>query len=140
MLDIDRFKMFNDENGHEAGDEVLKAIGEILKNSTRVSDIACRFGGEEFVLILNDVDSSTALPRVEQICREIKRKQIVFNGKPLLTVTVSAGLAEAPAHGASPEELLRAADKALYAAKSAGRDRVEVFSNQMQQLAAMPTA
>jgi diguanylate cyclase (GGDEF)-like protein len=131
MLDIDHFKMFNDENGHEAGDKVLKAIGEVLKNSTRVSDIACRFGGEEFVLILNDVDSSTALPRVEQICQEIKRKQIVFNGKPLAAITVSAGLAEAPAHGAWPEELLRAADKALYAAKSAGRDRVEVFSSQM---------
>jgi diguanylate cyclase (GGDEF)-like protein/PAS domain S-box-containing protein len=140
MLDIDNFKIFNDENGHEAGDEVLKAVGEILKNSTRVSDIACRFGGEEFVLILNDVDSPTALRHVEQICREIKRKQIICNGKSLYAVTVSAGLAEAPAHGASPEELLRAADKALYEAKSAGRDRVVVFSSQMLQIAALPAA
>lgn len=140
MLDIDHFKIFNDENGHEAGDEVLKAVGEVLKSSTRVSDIACRFGGEEFVLILNDVDASTALQHVEQICREIKRKQVICNGKPLCAVTVSAGLAEAPAHGTSPEELLRAADKALYAAKSAGRDRVLVFSSQMLQIAVMSAA
>ena len=140
MLDIDHFKIFNDENGHEAGDEILKTVGEILKNSTRVSDIACRFGGEEFVLILNDVDTSAALRHVEQICREIKRRQIVCNGKSLCAVTVSAGLVEAPAHGASPEELLRAADKALYAAKSAGRDRVEVFSSQMLQIAVKSAA
>lgn len=140
MLDVDHFKIFNDENGHEAGDEVLRAIGEILKNSTRVSDIACRFGGEEFILILNGMDSSTALPHVEQICHEIKRKQVICNGKPLCGVTVSAGLAQAPAHGASPEELLRAADTALYAAKSAGRDRVEVFPSRRVQITALPAA
>jgi len=139
MLDIDHFKKFNDENGHEAGDEVLKAMGEILKRSCRVSDIACRFGGEEFVLVLPGADSSVALPRMEQICREIKRKQVVFNGKPLSAVSVSVGLAEAPGHGTSPEELLRAADKALYAAKNAGRDRIEVFStSQMSGIAAVP--
>lgn len=128
MLDIDHFKMFNDENGHEAGDEVLKAVGEILKDFTRATDIACRFGGEEFILVLSGADSSVALPHVEQICQEIKRKQVAFRGKRLSTVTVSAGLVQAPENGASPEEMLRAADKALYAAKSAGRDRVVTTS------------
>ena len=128
MLDIDHFKMFNDENGHEAGDEVLKAVGEILKDFTRTTDIACRFGGEEFILVLSGADSSAALPHVEQICQEIKRKQVGFRGKRLPTVTVSAGLVQAPENGASPEEMLRAADKALYAAKSAGRDRVVTTS------------
>jgi diguanylate cyclase (GGDEF)-like protein/PAS domain S-box-containing protein len=138
MLDIDHFKMLNDENGHEAGDEVLKVIGGILKGSTRAGDIACRYGGEEFVLVLNGMDAPTALPRVEQICQAIKRKQIVCGGKSLPAVTVSAGLAEAPTHGNAPEELFRLADKALYAAKNGGRDRVEIYSGQTAQVAASP--
>lgn len=128
MLDIDHFKIFNDTYGHAAGDEVLKELGKLLRETVRASDIACRYGGEEFVLVLLDADLAAGLPTVERVCREIKRKQCVYRGQTLPGITVSAGLAQYPVHGTSPEELLRAADEALYAAKNAGRDRIEISS------------
>lgn len=128
MLDIDHFKIFNDTYGHAAGDEVLKELGKVLRDAMRASDIACRYGGEEFVLVLLDADLAVALPSVERICLEIKRKQCLYRGQALPGITVSAGLAQYPVHATSPDELLRAADEALYAAKRAGRDRVEISS------------
>ena len=128
MLDIDRFKLFNDSYGHAAGDEVLKELGKLLRDMVRTSDIACRYGGEEFVLVLLDTDLAAALPSVERICREIKRRQCVYRGQTLPAITLSAGMAQYPLHGASPEELLRAAHEAMYAAKNAGRDRIEISS------------
>jgi diguanylate cyclase (GGDEF)-like protein/PAS domain S-box-containing protein len=128
MLDIDHFKVFNDTYGHAAGDEVLKALGKLLRDTVRASDIACRYGGEEFVLVLLDADMATALPSVERICLEVKRKQCVYRGQTLPGITLSAGLAQYPVHGTTPEDLLRAADQALYAAKNAGRDRIEIAS------------
>jgi diguanylate cyclase (GGDEF)-like protein/PAS domain S-box-containing protein len=128
MLDIDHFKIFNDTYGHAAGDEVLKELGKLLRETVRASDIACRYGGEEFVLVLLDADLAAALPSVERICAEIKRKHCVYRGAALPSISVSAGIAQYPVHGTSPEELLRAADKALYAAKNAGRDRIEIVS------------
>ena len=128
MLDIDHFKIFNDTYGHAAGDEVLRALGKLLRDTVRASDIACRYGGEEFVLVLIDADLAAALPSVERICHHIKRKQCSYQGQVLPAITVSAGLAQYPVHGTSPEALLGAADKALYAAKNAGRDRIEISS------------
>jgi diguanylate cyclase (GGDEF)-like protein len=128
MLDIDHFKIFNDTYGHAAGDEVLKELGKLLRDTVRTSDIACRYGGEEFVLVLLDADLAAALPSVERIFLEIKRKQCVYRGQTLPSITLSAGLAQYPVHGTSPEELLRAADEAMYAAKNAGRDRIEISS------------
>jgi len=126
MLDIDHFKVFNDSYGHAAGDEVLKELGKLLREAVRASDIACRYGGEEFVVVLLDADLAAALPTVKRICLEIKRKQCTYRGQALPGITVSAGLAQYPMHGTSAEELLRAADEALYAAKNAGRDRIEI--------------
>jgi len=126
MLDIDHFKIFNDTWGHAAGDEVLKALGKLLRATMRGSDIACRYGGEEFVLVLPDTDLAIALQSVERICREIKRKRCSYRGQTLPSIAVSAGIAQYPRHGALSAELLRAADEAMYAAKRAGRDRIEV--------------
>ena len=124
MLDIDFFKHINDQHGHDAGDEVLKYIGTLLKNNTRESDIACRFGGEEFVIVLLGSDLNHAKSQMEHIRTEVKSAQIYSQNHLLPPITISIGIAEAPQHGDSINEILRVADAALYAAKEAGRDRV----------------
>lgn len=129
MLDIDRFKYFNDEYGHDAGDEVLRFISKVLQMAIRGGDIACRFGGEEFVVILIETSLDEACQRIKQICQQIKQEPLIFQGMTLPKVTLSAGIAVAPMHGEHAETLLSAADDALYAAKKAGRDRVEVFQS-----------
>lgn len=125
MLDLDYFKKFNDSYGHEAGDIVLKFIGTYLNNTHRGNDIACRFGGEEFVLVFPNTDINKILPRLEQIRTDIKNRKIEYNQTILPPITISIGVAEAPKHGTTADDIIRAADKALYAAKEAGRDRVE---------------
>lgn len=126
MLDVDHFKTFNDSYGHEAGDDVLRALGNVLRDGLRKSDIPCRFGGEEFTLILPDATLDHARIRVETVCRAFKSLQIRSGGRILPTSSVSAGLAIAPFHGTTPDAILRVADGALYAAKLGGRDRVAV--------------
>jgi diguanylate cyclase (GGDEF)-like protein len=128
MLDIDQFKRFNDDYGHAAGDVVLRELGALLRTAVRSSDIACRYGGEEFVLVLLDMGSAAATARLQQICRDIKRKRCIYAGRILPSITVSAGIAEFPVHGSTPAEIIRAADEAMYAAKRAGRDRVAASS------------
>lgn len=128
MLDLDFFKRFNDANGHEAGDEVLKYIGALLKENFRMSDVACRFGGEEFVVVLVDSDLSTAYQRLERFRAAVKKGVVHFHDQILPSITVSIGVAEAPMHGTTVKDIIRAADEALYSAKQAGRDRVERFS------------
>jgi diguanylate cyclase (GGDEF)-like protein/PAS domain S-box-containing protein len=124
MLDIDHFKQLNDSYGHEAGDEVLRELGTLLRTAVRGSDIACRYGGEEFVLVLLDAGLAAAAERLEKICLDIKRMQCVYRGRMLPSIAASVGVSEFPIHGRSPGEILRAADEALYAAKNAGRDRI----------------
>jgi diguanylate cyclase (GGDEF)-like protein len=128
ILDIDHFKDFNDNFGHEAGDEVLRAIGALLQRSVRGSDIVCRYGGEEFLLVFFDSDTLAALPRLAQICESIKDAPYACRGLPLPSVTLSVGVAQYPIHARTVDSLIRAADRALYAAKKAGRDRIEVVS------------
>jgi diguanylate cyclase (GGDEF)-like protein len=125
MLDLDHFKNFNDSFGHEAGDIVLKFIGEYLNNTHRGGDVACRFGGEEFVLVFPNTEIDKVLPRLEQIRNDIKNQKIQYNGITLPSITISIGVAQAPLHGATAEDIIRAADKALYSAKQSGRDKVE---------------
>jgi diguanylate cyclase (GGDEF)-like protein/PAS domain S-box-containing protein len=124
MLDIDHFKPVNDTFGHAAGDTLLRAIGALLLTHTRAEDIACRYGGEEFTVILPDSSLEDTWRRAEQLRVAIKRLRVRHGGEPLDAVTVSAGVASYPEHGAVPEALLRAADLALYQAKAEGRDRV----------------
>lgn len=126
MLDLDHFKAFNDRHGHEAGDALLRAVGASLQESTRSEDVACRFGGEEFTLILPGADVDAARRRAEEIRERVRTLAVRHQGRRLEPVTLSIGLAVQPQHGATPEALVGAADRALYAAKEAGRDRVEV--------------
>ncbi|MFZ5449787.1 MAG: diguanylate cyclase [Thermodesulfobacteriota bacterium] len=126
MLDLDHFKRFNDTFGHEAGDNLLRALGHFLQVHIRQEDVACRYGGEEFVLILPETPRNVVLNRAEEIRRSIERLQIFQRGQVLDCTTVSLGIAIFPDHGATGEDLLRAADNALYRAKAAGRNRVEV--------------
>ena len=107
---------------------MLKTLGKTLRETVRASDVVCRYGGEEFVVVLLDSDLATAIPSVERICVEIKRRRCVYQGQTLPAIKVSAGIAQYPVHGSSAEALLRAADEAMYAAKNAGRDRIEISS------------
>jgi diguanylate cyclase (GGDEF)-like protein/PAS domain S-box-containing protein len=126
MLDVDHFKSFNDNFGHEAGDEVLRALGDVFRDGLRKSDIPCRFGGEEFTIILPESNLENARIRVGTICKAFKALEIRSGGKLLPPSSLSAGIAIAPHHGITPEVLLRVADGALYAAKLGGRDRVAI--------------
>ena len=124
MLDLDHFKNFNDTYGHEAGDAVLREAAAFLKRSVRAEDIVCRFGGEEFVIILPLADANATQGRAERIRSKVHELTVLHEGKSVGAVTVSVGVAALPAHGESSKALLEAADAALYRAKREGRDRV----------------
>lgn len=128
MLDLDYFKSFNDTHGHAAGDEVLKFIGDLLQDVFRGSDISCRFGGEEFLVVMINTDLTAAQIRLEQFRELVKKGKVYFHGQPLPPMTVSIGVAEAPGQGITVKEIIHAADVALYSAKEAGRDRTSSFS------------
>lgn len=128
LLDVDHFKQFNDTFGHDAGDAVLRHISRFLQESVRHSDIACRYGGEEMVLILPNVSLDDAMQRAEQLRQGVKRLK-VEHSQSLGVITVSMGVACFPAHGSTCEALLQMADLALYQAKATGRDRVVMASN-----------
>jgi diguanylate cyclase (GGDEF)-like protein/PAS domain S-box-containing protein len=131
MIDVDHFKKFNDTYGHDAGDTVLREAASFFTRSVRVEDIACRFGGEEFVIILPTADLSAAQMRAERIRSKISDLTVLHQGSSLGRITISVGVAGLPMHGTSPKELLEAADAALYRAKKAGRDRVVVAEQPM---------
>ncbi len=122
MLDVDHFKRFNDTLGHEAGDALLKTLGHFLTSHVRQEDIPCRFGGEEFVLVLPNTPQEPLCQRADELRRGVEQIQASFQGRPLGKVTVSLGIAVYPIHGATGEALLRAADTALYRAKEKGRN------------------
>lgn len=124
MLDLDHFKRFNDTFGHEAGDTLLRELGSFLKQHLRGSDIACRYGGEEFALILPEVSLENTQARAEQLREGIKQLNVQQNGKALGPVSLSVGIGMFPEHGMTSQQVLKAADAALYQAKTMGRDRV----------------
>jgi diguanylate cyclase (GGDEF)-like protein len=126
MIDLDHFKVFNDTFGHAAGDALLRVLGQFLVSRSRREDVACRYGGEEFVLIFPDAPLETTTQRAEQLREEARSLQVQHHGHPLGNVTISVGVAGFPEHGATTAALLGAADEALYRAKTEGRDRVEV--------------
>jgi diguanylate cyclase (GGDEF)-like protein len=126
MADIDHFKNFNDKYGHGAGDHVLSAFGKLVNAQIRGSDIACRFGGEEFIIILPEATPEDAPWRANELREAVKALHFTYDGLALGPVTISMGVATYPEGGTTSEELLKAADAALYKAKLAGRDRVVV--------------
>ena len=125
MGDLDHFKAVNDRYGHLAGDEVLRFFGDLVMRHVRASDIFCRYGGEEFVLVLPDLEGDAAIERAEQMREELALAPVVF-GDSQIPMTVSFGVATFPSDGRTGDELIAAADRALYQAKAAGRNRVEV--------------
>lgn len=128
MLDLDHFKRFNDTHGHDAGDAILQSLGAFLLRHLRGGDIACRYGGEEFALIMPSVSPEVAQQRAEQLCAGVRTLSVDFRGDPLGPLTLSIGIATFPKHGENGVMVLRSADSALYQAKSAGRDRVVMAS------------
>ena len=122
MLDVDHFKSFNDTNGHDAGDEVLRNVAHVLKRHTRVEDVACRYGGEEFLLVLPACPVDDAYAKAEAIREAIAQLHVFSRGIALPRVTASLGIACYPEDGERMEDLISEADAALYRAKSSGRN------------------
>jgi diguanylate cyclase (GGDEF)-like protein len=128
VSDIDHFKVINDTYGHQAGDRFLVEIAGLLKRFTRSSDLICRYGGEEFVLVFPGAAGDSAVQRAEEIRQKCAEVIIQHEGKDL-SVTMSFGLAIYPDHGKNAEEIIIKADKALYISKQTGRNRVTVWTN-----------
>ena len=126
MLDVDNLKRFNDTWGHAAGDEILRELGSLLLRHVRGEDIACRYGGDEFILILPDATRGVTRERAELICEHAGRFHLQFEEQSLAAVTLSLGVAVFPEHGSTSTGILRAVDAALYRAKHEGRGRVAV--------------
>jgi len=126
LIDLDHFKQVNDTYGHQAGDEVLKSLALMLSDQARSADVVCRFGGEEFLLVLPNMSAPSAMARAEQWRTAFAATSIEFHEFPL-QVTLSVGIATFPGHGRSQDELIRSADRALYQAKTQGRNQVVLF-------------
>jgi diguanylate cyclase (GGDEF)-like protein/PAS domain S-box-containing protein len=138
MMDLDHFKDYNDTYGHSAGDELLSALGSLLKSRIRGEDIACRYGGEEFLLILPGATVEIALERAEDLRQAVKEMHQHYQG--LRPASLSLGVAVYPDHGDTGGQLIRSADAALYQAKHAGRDRVMVANSAEETiLVSLPT-
>ncbi|HUU05051.1 MAG TPA: GGDEF domain-containing protein [Patescibacteria group bacterium] len=134
IFDVDHFKNFNDSNGHLRGSETLKAIGGIMKNKFRSTDLLAKYGGDEFVIILPQTDKIGAYLAAERL-RESVEKQM-FPGaetQPHKKITISIGLATYPEHGLTAEEILNHADKSLYFAKESGRNRTIMYNDNIEK-------
>ncbi|MCB9588249.1 MAG: diguanylate cyclase [Polyangiaceae bacterium] len=129
MIDLDHFKRYNDTFGHAAADQVLKGVSQLLRSSFRTTDVVCRYGGEELVVVMPEASVQAAYDRAEATRKEIAKLEITHEGQTLGRVTASMGVAGTEAHGKSAVDLFRAADAALYAAKAAGRDAVMVYDS-----------
>jgi diguanylate cyclase (GGDEF)-like protein/PAS domain S-box-containing protein len=137
MLDIDHFKKVNDTYGHEAGDAILKALARVLSSRNRRGDFVCRFGGEEFVIVMPNMAMDTAYKRAEELRAALNSLYVPY-GRFNLTITISMGIASYPTNGEDRESVLRAADRAMYAAKRAGRDHIltyDLLQSQSETLA-----
>jgi diguanylate cyclase (GGDEF)-like protein/PAS domain S-box-containing protein len=131
MLDSDHLKDINDRFGHKAGDDFLVHIATVIRESIRAGDIACRYGGDEFVVVLSDVTNTTAFERAEKLRMGIASHHIVHRNEKV-NVSVSVGIAMFPDHGSSGEVLLQKADQSLYEAKRLGKNRVVVFKEALK--------
>jgi len=130
MMDLDHFKCFNDTFGHDAGDSVLRAFAHALQANAREGDIACRFGGEEFVVVLPETDRNGSVTCAQRILAAVRDLDVTHDNKTLGPVTISIGLAMYPHDGETVNAIVQSADQAMYEAKRAGRDRMIVASGQ----------
>jgi diguanylate cyclase (GGDEF)-like protein len=128
MIDIDHFKHVNDSFGHAAGDAVLEAVSRSMQSMTRVEDILCRYGGEEFVLVMTAASLDTIRERAEMLREGVRQLKIEFDGRHVGHVTISIGIAVHPDHGETGSQAMEAADTALYRAKQSGRNRTMIAS------------
>lgn len=134
MLDIDFFKDFNDRYGHLCGDEILQSIGELLNQNVRKSDIACRYGGEEFMIVMPEASLANVYEKAEILREMVKTISIKWGAEIVKNVTVSLGVSYYPENGSTRNELIEAADRALYKAKQEGKDRVCVAPEQVSEV------
>lgn len=124
LADVDHFKRFNDTFGHAAGDALLQQVARLMESVFREGDVVCRYGGEEFLIVLPGATLESARGMAEYLRESVRQLHVPVEGRSLAGVSMSMGIAVAPAHGTSAEVLVANADRALYAAKHAGRDRV----------------
>ncbi len=127
-VDVDHFKKFNDNHGHDAGDMVLRAVGAVMEQACDGDDVACRPGGEEFTLIVSGYSQEDVVTKAELLRQSIEAVVVRYGEKALPCITISLGVAHYPAHGSMPQDLLRASDDALYEAKAKGRNQVCIAS------------
>ena len=139
-IDVDHFKRFNDNHGHDAGDMVLRAVGATLEQECDGDELPCRIGGEEFMLLLPETDVDQGRQRTEHVRQAIERISVRYGEKTLPKITISIGLSVYPDHGANPQELMRTADNALYKSKANGRNQVTVASLSLETGDAAPSA
>lgn len=137
MMDIDHFKAFNDTFGHEAGDAVLREVADCFRQAVRSEDVICRYGGEEFVIILPEASAEIAAQRAEVIRHAAGKLRLHYKGEPLRQISLSIGIAMYPSAAREASDLIRIADQALYEAKRAGRDRVKVAAQPAVQAMAV---
>ncbi|MBA3581305.1 MAG: diguanylate cyclase [Gammaproteobacteria bacterium] len=137
IIDIDHFKQFNDTHGHDAGDLVLKTMGDALPQHIRGSDVACRYGGEEFILMMPEMSVEKAMERAEVLRKNISATRLQYGSQPLGKLSISQGVAVYPLHGDNITTLIQAADTALYKAKTTGRDKVVLAGNSSDQSGAV---
>jgi diguanylate cyclase (GGDEF)-like protein/PAS domain S-box-containing protein len=136
FLDLDHFKRFNDTFGHDAGDMVLQSLADLFRNFFRATDICCRYGGEEFAIVLLESSSQDAVIRADALRLEVKGLRLQYQKQSVGALTLSIGVAAFPEHGATCEELLKIADQCLYESKGRGRDIVTVASPQTRDATA----
>jgi diguanylate cyclase (GGDEF)-like protein/PAS domain S-box-containing protein len=139
LMDIDEFKQVNDTYGHKSGDRVLTVTGEIIRQSIRAGDFPCRYGGEEFVVVLPETPVEIAAERAEQVRQRFESLRL-FKGEEAVLPTLSLGVASYPAHGRSAVKVLHAADRAMYTAKAAGGNQVMRYNDHRSSMALPPSA
>ncbi|HAU06627.1 MAG TPA: hypothetical protein DCS49_02400 [Gammaproteobacteria bacterium] len=133
IVDIDYFKQFNDEYGHNAGDTVLIEFARFMETHFRKSDIICRFGGEEFVVIMPTAPETLVLSRAHSICEKLHGLTVLHDGKKLPVITASFGVACISSDNYQKANIVvNLADKALYEAKRNGRDQVVLYSSSLE--------
>ena len=128
ILDIDHFKQYNDTYGHACGDDVLVNISNLLNTNFRSSDIICRYGGDEFLIVLNDSTIDDALLKAQTLQKLVAEKTVICEVGSDVQATLSIGIAGFPTHGRTHSDVIRSADQALFLAKEKGKNRIEVFN------------